>query len=161
MKTQTTRTSALLKVGALLCGVLLAVGTAGAGQSGRCYTAEVTATIALPDGSLHDPGRLKFCVTRMHTPVEAMHHTSVDGEAIGLFRSRVGTSEGIDGAATAFFVFAKRGDGVLELEGFAHPGRDGRLITYQVDLARARVTTRWALLEEFATDERMILIAAR
>jgi hypothetical protein len=132
-----------------------------AGKSGRCFTAEVTASIVLPDGSLHAPGKLKFCLTRKHSPVEALHHTSVDGNAIGLFRSRMGSSEGLGGETSAFFVFSKRNDGALELQGFAHPTRDGNLTTYQVDLERARVTTSWRLAEEFARDEGMILIAAR
>ena len=151
-----------LSLAATVAGViLLSGGAAVAGESGRCFTAEVAAMIVLPDGSLHGPGKLKFCVTRMHSPVEALHHTSVDGRAIGLFRSRVGSSEGLGGEPTPFFVFARRIDGILELQGFAHPTRYGKLTTYRVDLKRARVTTRWRLAEEFSRDEEMILVAAR
>jgi hypothetical protein len=155
------KSSTLLLAAAVAGAVLMTGGTTVAGKSGRCFTAEVTASIVLPDGSLHAPGKLKFCLTRKHSPVEALHHTSVDGNAIGLFRSRMGSSEGLGGETSAFFVFSKRNDGALELQGFAHPTRDGNLTTYQVDLERARVTTSWRLAEEFARDEGMILIAAR
>jgi len=155
------KTSTLLLAVAVAGVVLLTGGTAVAGQSGRCYTAEIATTIVLPDGSTHAPGKLRFCLTRRHSPVEFMHHTSVDGNAIGLFRSRVGSSEGLDNQSYAFFIFSKRDDGALELQGFAHPRRDGQLTTYRVDLKRERVTTSWRLAEEFARNEEMILIAAR
>ena len=52
-------------------------------------------SIVLPAEALHAQGKLKFWLTRKHSPVEALHHTSVDGNAIGLFRSRMGSSEGL------------------------------------------------------------------
>jgi hypothetical protein len=72
----------------------------------------------------------------------------------------VGSSEGLGGQQSAIFVFSRRYDGALELQGFAHPRRDGQLTTYHVNLERARVTTSWQLAKEFARDEEMILIAA-
>ena len=160
MRREKWNTSTLLLAAAVVGAILVTGGTAVAGKSGRCFSAEIAATIVLPDGSTHAPGKLQFCLTREHTPVEAMHHTSVDGKAIGLFRSRVGSSEGLGGQQSAIFVFSRRYDGALELQGFAHPRRDGQLTTYHVNLERERVTTSWQLAKEFARDEEMILIAA-
>jgi hypothetical protein len=150
----------LLVVAAMAGAIFLAGGVAMAGGNGRCYSAEITAFIALPDGSIHDPGTLRVCLTSMHSPVEGLHHTSVDGHPIGMFRSRLGESKGLGGQEVSFFVFAKRGDGALELQGFATAKRDGRLTTYQMDLEQ--VTTRWALVKEFqAEDSALVLVAAK
>jgi hypothetical protein len=153
-------TLSVFAAAAVVSAAMLAGGATEAGSSGRCYTAELAAPVVLPDGSTHAPGTLRFCLTRLHSPIEAMHHTSMDGLAIGLFRSRIGVSEGIDDPPSAFFVFTQRGDGALELEGFARPRDDGLLTTYQVDTGRARVTTSWLLAKELGRDEDLILIAA-
>ena len=160
MREERWKTSTLILAATIAGAALMTGGTTVAGESGRCYSAEIAAAIVLPDGSTHAPGKLQFCLTRQLSPVEAMHHTSVDGRPIGLFRSRVGNSEGLGGNPSAIFVFSKRHDGALELQGFAHPGRDGQLTTYRVDLKRTRVTTSWQLAEEFAQSEELILIAA-
>jgi len=150
----------LLLVAAMAGAIFLAGGVAMAGGNGRCYSAEIAAFIALPDGSLHEPGTLRVCLTSKYSPVEGMHHTSVDGRPIGMFRSRLGESEGLGGQESSVFVFTKRNDGALELQGFATAKRDGRLTTYQMDLER--VTTRWSLAKEFkAEDSDMVLVAAK
>jgi hypothetical protein len=150
----------LLLVAAMAGAIFLAGGIAMAGGNGRCYSAEITAFIALPDGSIHEPGTLRVCLTSKHSPVEGMHHTSMDGHPIAMFRSRLGESEGLGGQESSFFVFTKRDDGALELQGFATAKRDGRLTTYQ--MALEQVTTRWALAKEFNSDDSdMVLVAAK
>lgn len=144
---------------ALAAAIFLANGLALGGGNGRCYTAEIPAQIVMPDGSEHPAGALKICMTRMHSPVEGLHHTVIDGKPIGLFRSRLDKGEELDGYTRPFFVFARRDDGALELQGLGLPASEG-LTTYR--MGTTRVTTKWQLAEELGNeDSEVVLLAAR
>jgi len=124
-----------LILGSLVC---LAAVTAAA-ETGRCYTADVPAPIVLPDGKVYDAGLLRICMRSKLSPVEGLHETSVDGNLIGGFRSRLGTSEATgDGA---FFVFSRTAGGELILEGYA-VSQGNRLRTYTLQRP-GRVTAVW------------------
>ena len=105
--------------------IILAVGLipvmvpASAGELGRCYSADVHESVVLPDGSIHSPGSFKICLTRKESPVRGRHGTSVDGRAIGAFKSELGKAEAGARPGAAYFVFQRNERSELVLLGYA------------------------------------------
>ena len=85
------RWAAAVALGAV---VALAPSLAWSQNRGQCARIEAPWPMVLPDGSTHEAGSLKLCLQQMWTPVSGLHEIRVNGMSIGLFMSRVGTSEG-------------------------------------------------------------------
>ena len=115
----TTTTRALL-----LAAVLVLAATAADAESGRCYTAPIPRTIALPDGSERGPGDLRICNERAISPVSSLQRISLDGRLVGIFLSVPRSIEQGLEAGTAQFVFKPGAAGELNLIGFATGSRN-------------------------------------
>ena len=67
-------------------GVMLAIGLAACASAswaqdrGACITANVPEAFTLPDGSVHDAGRLTVCIHQALNPVVGLHRVRVDGD---------------------------------------------------------------------------------
>ena len=96
----------------------IASGVAEAQPTGRCVSAVVPEMIVLPDGSRHEPGGIRICLNRKHSPVAGMHEIRVNGHGKGLFLSRLDDSEAL---TEAFLSFRRASSGELILEGYAVP----------------------------------------
>ena len=139
--TMTTRTL-------ILGSIFFLAAMTSAGETGRCYTADISSPIVLPNGDETEAGLLRICLRSKLSPVQGLHVTSMNGNQLGGFRSWFGTSEASDDGA--FFVFTRGAEGRLILEGYAvSQGR--QLRTYH--LGRGRVTTGWSGLRAM-NDER-------
>jgi len=104
----------------LTAGLMPAVG-ASAGETGRCYSANVPNAMVLPDKTVHGPGLLQVCVERRISPVTVAHSLAVDGRPIGMYLSRTGRGEGTPQGADAVFVFVRNDADQLVLEGYSRP----------------------------------------
>jgi hypothetical protein len=100
-------------------GVMLVMIPSSAADLGRCYSADVPASIILPDGSSHAPGSLRICLTSKESPVRGRHGSSVDGRAIGAYQSELGKSEAGALPGAAYFVFQRNERSDLVLLGYA------------------------------------------
>jgi len=146
--------------------LLLIVGVAGlfvlaglssqADELGRCYSAEISDPIVLPDLSVHPPGLLRICLTSAYSPVSGLHKTSVNGNHIGMFMSRRGTSEASE-ERLPFFLFVRDETNALRLVGYASPDGAG-LRTYDLS-GKGRVKTSWRFAEETNKDDRVLIAA--
>ena len=110
---------------AVVAVVALAPSPAWTQDRGRCALIEAPWPVVLPDGSTHEAGSLKLCLQQMWTPASGLHEIRIDGMPIGLFMSRVGTSEGpVEGVPVV--VFQRNGTGEHYLVGYAWP--DGEVM---------------------------------
>ena len=141
----------------------IALGAVQAGELGRCYSADVTAAVVLPDGVERAPGRVRICTFAHYTPVTSLHKVYWDGALIGLFEARRdeqrATSLGVDGPV---FAFARaHGTARLVLVGYATVDGD-RGQTYAL-APRGRVTSDWWLAhtaESRSDSSEWVLVAA-
>ena len=119
------RWAAVLALGAV---VVLAPSPAWSQNRGQCARIEVPWPVVLPDGSTHEAGSLNLCLQQMWTPASGLHEIRVNGKPIGLFMSRVGTSEE-SGEGVPVVVFQRYGSDEHHLVGYAWPD-DGAMRTY-------------------------------
>jgi hypothetical protein len=145
----------LLIVG--VAGLFLLAGlTSRAEELGRCYSAEISDPIVLPDLSVHPPGLLRICFTSEYSPVSGLHKTYVNGNHIGMFMSRRGTSEA-DEERQPFFLFVRDETNALRLVGYASP--DGTALrTYDLS-GKGRVKTSWRVAEATSKNDRVLIDA--
>jgi hypothetical protein len=114
------RWAALVALGAV---VALAPSPAWSQSRGQCAQIDAPWPMVLPDGSIHEPGPLRLCLQQMYTPASGLHEIRVNGATIGLFMSRVGTSEQpVDGVPIV--VFQRNGTDEHYLVGYAWPDGD-------------------------------------
>jgi hypothetical protein len=139
--------------------VLLLATPATAQTTGDCLVAEVPMAMVLPDGSEHDAGDLRICMSHEYSPVAGLHKTSVDGRVIGLFQSRSGYSEAaVDNRSVPLVLFHKDGEDRLILVGFAWP--DGqRMRTFRMMQYREEMQTGMAKGGEEITADTVLLAA--
>jgi len=114
------RWAAVLALGAV---VVLAPSPAWSQNRGQCARIEVPWPVVLPDGSTHEAGSLNLCLQQMWTPASGLHEIRVNGKPIGLFMSRVGTSEG-PAERVPVVVFQSNGTDERTLLGYAWPHGD-------------------------------------
>jgi hypothetical protein len=107
--------------------------------AGTCTTATIDEPFRLPDGLLHDGGKLTLCHDRNRSPVAALHEVRVDGMGVGLFVSRSDTGEALFGGGhdRPYMMFRRIDGGELVLVGVATPLRD-RMQLHFLDVARRR-----------------------
>lgn len=155
------------RITAVVLVLLVLVGTAWAGSSGRCHSVIVSSDVVLPDGSVHGPGTLTSCAQRTHSPTSTLMEISIDGHPIHMVISRSGRGEAPSEAKEPFFVFHLDAEKHLVLQGYAVPKR-GDLLTYamQPNSDHYEVTSSWVVLARDhdagkPLDPSMILIAAR
>jgi hypothetical protein len=161
----------------ILTAALLAVAPGAAHAESRCLTAEVPMPVVLPDGSVHDSGAVRLCVTGRLNPVADFHKIQFEGRAIGEYAGRKIDSEAPLGRP--YMIFHRSANGELILIGYARPPRSQGergitvMLTEQVrlDLLIAEGEARWeqnrlrALQDEFAVAQReaedpVVMVAA-
>ena len=139
--------------------LLLATGAAGA--AGNCFTATVEESFRLPDGTLHESGKLTLCHERNHSPVAALHEVRINGMRVGLFMSRRAVSEGLDGDdAQPYLLFHRVDGGELFLVGVASPLRD-RMQLHFLDDSTLRTPRKRTDLIVLVNDAAIVLAPAR
>ena len=111
------------QVASCVAVALLLGGSAAAQERGRCVTVDVPAEYVTPDRVTHEPGSLKLCVERVHSPVSVLHKLYINGHPVGLIQSRTGRSEG-PATEDPYVQFRRNGRGELQLVGYAWP--DGK-----------------------------------
>jgi hypothetical protein len=100
--------------------LLLASSGALAQTLGTCVAARTDAPVVLPDGSRHPAGSLELCTASHYTPGAVLHEARVNGDNVGLFRSRTHVAERPARDMTnPVFLFGRADDGDLVLRGFA------------------------------------------
>jgi hypothetical protein len=134
-------------VGLIALGLLVLPGSAAAGQRGVCTSADVAETFLLPDGTMHEAGRITLCTEREYSPVRWLHAAYVDRMPVAMLISRSGSSEGRGTDLRPFFVFDRDAQGLLHLAGYAVPTGRGALTTYRMDPARVRSSRHMAKRE--------------
>ena len=97
-------------------GLFNLVSSVAAQERGACVLARVPEAYELPDGSVHDAGRLTLCLSQTLSPVAGLHRVTVDGHTLGLARSRRALAESRD--ITDPQVLFRRHEGRLELVGY-------------------------------------------
>ena len=112
----------LASAATLVLVMLLLPATVQAG--GRCVAANIPAAMVLPDGSSHDAGVVRVCLTRTHSPVAGMHKAYVDGHMIGVFISERTQTEGLSEDGRPYLQFIDNGSGEWHLVGYAVPAGD-------------------------------------
>jgi hypothetical protein len=123
-------------VGAMATWVSVALlfsGAAAPAGAGGCVSADVPAPVALPDGTIHEPGTLSVCIRLSISPVSTLHTAQLDGHPAGFMLSRRGVAEGM--LRTPSMLFLRQVDGSLMLRGYAVPEGD-RTVTYLIEPAR-------------------------
>ena len=158
-----------LAITALLTAALLVPVSTGAAGPGGCISAVIPDAIVLPDGSVHEAGKLRVCYSRDYSPVAGLHQTYINGRAVGMFISQHSATELTSDTDEAFFVFRRTGFGELELEGYAMPNGNG-LDTFLIGASRKPgsydVISHWQRARNSATTEQdddtaVVLLAAR
>ena len=133
------------------------------GGSGPCFSVSVTDSVVLPDGSVHDAGVVRICVSHELSPVTAVHKVYVDREHVAMLVSKVGQGEAL-GDGNPVVMFNRDSRGRLHLAGFAAP-EDGRMTNYLLHRAGFRRVGKVAppLKQKIAqtADAGTVLIAAR
>ena len=138
------RWAAVVALGAV---VVLAPSPAWSQSRGQCAQIDAPWPMVLPDGSIHKPGPLRLCLQQMYTPVSGLHEIRVNGATIGLFMSRVGTSEQpVEGLPIV--VFQRDGTDEYYLVGYAWPDGDA-MRTYVLRTVGPDVIARNAKLPLF------------
>ena len=84
------RWAAAVALGAM---VILAPSLAWSQDRGQCARIDAPWPMVLPDGSVHEAGSLNLCLQQMWTPASGLHEIRVNGVSLGLYTSRVATSE--------------------------------------------------------------------
>jgi len=97
-------------------GLFNLVSVVGAQEKDACVLARVPEAYVLPDGSVHEAGRLTLCLTQTLSPVAGLHRVAVDGHTLGLARSRRALAESRD--VTDPLVLFRRHAGRLQLVGY-------------------------------------------
>jgi len=97
-------------------GLFNLVSSVAAQERGACVLARVPEAYELPDGSVHEAGRLTLCLTQALSPVAGLHRVAVEGHTLGLARSRRALAESRD--ITEPLVLFRRHAGRLELVGY-------------------------------------------
>ena len=95
-----------------------------AAESRRCFTAEIAATVVLPDDSRHAPGILRICTERAFSPVSTLHRTYAGGMPVGMYLSVPRVVEKVAAPGTVQFVFERRAEDELVLLGYTVGARD-------------------------------------
>ena len=120
---------------AILLGLVVLVAFPGSiawsGNLGRCVSAAIPSDIVLPNGSTYPASVLRICLTGNYSPVSGLHETWVGGNAVGMYFSKRGESEGLVPHARPYFQFQRLSDGRLELKAYAVPDGD-RYATYEI-----------------------------
>jgi hypothetical protein len=88
----------------------------GAQELDTCVTAHVPEAYVLPDGSVHDAGKLSLCLSQTLSPVAGLHRLAIEGHTLGLARSRRSLADSRD-VTDPLVLFRRRG-GRLELVGY-------------------------------------------
>jgi hypothetical protein len=140
----------------LVLGLSLAVPGLAIASTKRCVTADVSASVLLPDGSEHPAGRWTVCVTQHLSPVTSLHHIKLDNRPVGMHASRRGVSEGP--AESPYLMFARVDDDKLQLSGFAVPSGN-RMETY-VMMPETTVKTDWSVIAQALNTADMVRIPA-
>jgi len=143
----------------LVALVALAASPAWSQGRGQCAQIETPWPMILPDGSTHEPGPLKLCLQQMYTPSSGLHEIRVNGASIGLFVSRVGTSEQpVEGVPIV--VFKRDGTDEHYLVGYAWPdGESMRTYVLRNAGMGSRAIARNSQLPLFES-ESIVLMAA-
>jgi hypothetical protein len=142
-----------------LVAAALTGGIVEAQERGMCITAEVPAAFVTPDRVTHEPGALKLCVERIHSPVSVLHKVYVHGHVIGLLLSRSGHSEGT--VERPYVQFRRNGRGDWLLVGYALPDGD-RMRTHLLACGEEAPANLCDARQPGATiDDGFILAAAR
>jgi len=81
----------------------------------------VPVAFTLPDGSVHEPARVRLCVSRRLNPVTDLCAVRVDGVAVGMFPGRRIPVEESDGPP--YLTFLRNRNGELVLIGLTRPPR--------------------------------------
>ncbi len=143
-------------------GVLLILASSpGWSQSrGQCVRIDAPWPMVLPDGSTHEAGTLNLCFQQMWTPSAGLHEIRVNGASIGLFQSRVGTSEGPVKNAP-IVVFQRDGTEEHYLVGYAWPDGESMRTFVLSEFGKApRRITRNEPLPLFSSENTEVLMAA-
>jgi hypothetical protein len=111
------------RVASVVVATLLVSGLVSAQERGRCLTVDVPAVFVTPDRVAHEPGALKLCVARIHSPVSVLHKLYIDGHMVGMLQSRTGLSEG-PASSEPYVQFHWNGRGQMLLVGYAWPEGD-------------------------------------
>ena len=98
----------------------LGVAAAPAQAPGRCATAQVLFGTVMPDGSAHEPGKIRICYVQRYNPSSGLHSIWVDGAPVGLAKSRVRRTEG-GSVSHPTMIFKVTDDGRLRLMAYAWP----------------------------------------
>ena len=127
---------------------------------GQCAHIEAPWPMVLPDGLTHHAGVLKLCLQQMWTPASGLHEIRINGRTIGLFMSRIGTSEEpVQNAPVV--VFQRNGTDELHLVGYAWPDGDSmRTYVLRGTGKAGRAIARNASLPLLSSDNTEIVIAA-
>jgi len=145
---------------AVLALLALAASPAWSQNRGQCAQIEAPWPMVLPDGSTHEAGALKLCLQEMWTPASGLHEIRVNGASLGLFMSRVGTSEE-PAEGVPVVVFQRDGTNEHYLVGYAWPdGRTLRTYVLRWTGERSRAIARNAQLPLFKSESIEILTAA-
>ncbi len=147
------------KTSILITAMLL---TATAAQAGdRCFNAEITQAMVLPDGSMYPPGTLRICLEQTISPASTLHRGDVEGRPVGMFLGAPRSVELAVEEGQARFVFKKTFDDKLALIGYAVT--DGTDTTF-FDLGRfvtKRAASRYPIPDRSGDDVAVVLIAGR
>lgn len=147
--------------GALLAVALLSSGVAHSASSGKCASADVGEVMILPDGSVHQPGRLTLCDSLAYSPVSTLHKTFIDGMPVGMHISHRQKSEG-DGDSDPEMMFLRDTDGRLHLLGYALPSGVEKITFLLAQPSRTRRPGRQDIADlPPQVPELLVLVAAR
>jgi hypothetical protein len=138
--------------GLIAAAFVLAAASTFAGDTGRCYRADVETAIVLPDNSEHPPGTLKICTTLRLSPVSGLHEVSIDGRTVGLFASRIRRSETSVNPTAAVFAFTRDCEDRLVLQGMGASDGDRSNSYFLRPQTDRQVLTAW--LEPESNDAR-------
>jgi len=103
-----------------LCLVLLAISPAWSQPGGNCVSAEIPWQMEMPDGSIHDPGKVSLCYVREYNPVSGLHSLQVDGMPLGMIQSTMARSEE-QASIHPILVLKSDGQGHVRLVAYAWP----------------------------------------
>jgi hypothetical protein len=112
---------------ALGVAVVFGLSPAMGQERGRCATTELPGHLILPDGKIHEAGKIKICFEGWLWPGTGRHAIHVNGQFWGYLMSRSGRTESEEQLAeTPLLVFTTRSDfDHVRLIGYAWPTRDG------------------------------------
>ena len=100
---------------------LISVSALLAAPPGGCISAEVPASVVLPDGSVHPPGTMVLCFEGQLNPVTRMEAITIGGRAQGMYPGRTRPSE--MRTAIPYVVFQRNDNDEWILIGLVRPPR--------------------------------------